>query len=247
MLTQLDEEGARSPVSQPLLIPHPTSLSNTDPAQPPACVTPTRGCFRREPPTRPSLAAVHPISPCLGHSHSVLSSRSSQKPSQNPSVCTLSQTSYCVGPRPPAMGTQASHHGGPRPHAVGKQSPPASGPDSIKRTLSSLPTSAPPRGLTFLWATDSFPLHLNSLPSPRRLFSAATPLPTSPACIHIRSEHLAHLLLGLLIPRYCLQVEADHHPAPPAPGSPRADTKTREPPPLQLPPRISNVQHWAWG
>ena len=139
MLTQLDEEGARFPVSQSLLIPHSTSLSTTDPARPPACVTPARCCFRREPPTRPSLAAVHPISPCLGQSHSVLSSCPSQKPSQNPSVCTLSQTSHCVGPRPPAMATQASRHGGPslpaggpRPHAVGKQSPqhPAQTPSS---------------------------------------------------------------------------------------------------------------------
>lgn len=70
--------------------------------------------------THPAFpGCCHPISPCLGHSHSVLSSHSSQKPSQNPSVCTLSQTSHCVGPRPLAMGTQASRHGGPSLPAVG--------------------------------------------------------------------------------------------------------------------------------
>lgn len=188
MLTQLDEEGARSPVSQPLLTPHP-----------PQCPPPSqRGLQPVSPP--PDAASGEKRAPCLpwllstpsarvcGHGSSVLSSRSSQKPSQNPSVCTLPQTSHCVGPRPPAMGD-------PDPMLWGNKPPhhPA-----IKGTLPSLPTSAPPPGLTFLWATDSFPLHLNSLPSPQHLFSEATPLPMSPAYIHIRSKHLAHLLLGFL-------------------------------------------------
>lgn len=111
-------------------------------------------------------------------------------------------------PRPPTVWGSDLPLWGPRPPAVGdpdlmlwgNSSPPptASSPNSIKGTLSSLPTLASPPGLTFLWATDSFLLHLNSLPSPRHLISAATPLPTCPAYIHIHSEHLVHLLLGFL-------------------------------------------------
>lgn len=162
---------------------------------------PTWCYFRRKPCTPPSLATVHPISLCLWAqllcSVLLLITEAITEP-----------LSLHLVPDLPLCGTQTFPRGGPRPPAVGdpdlmlwgNSSPPptASSPNSIKGTLSSLPTLASPPGLTFLWATDSFLLHLNSLPSPRHLISAATPLPTCPVYIHIHSEHLVHLLLGFL-------------------------------------------------
>ena len=161
---------------------------------------PTRCCFRRKPRTPPSLATVHPIIPCLWAqllcSVLLLITEAITEPlclHLVPDLPLCGTQTFPVGdPDLQLWGTQTS--------CCGETAPPptASSPYSIKGTLFSLSTSASPPGLIFLWATDSFPLHLNLLPSPRHLFSTATPLPTSPACIHIRSEHLVHLLLGFL-------------------------------------------------